>query len=64
MVTSYQKQAPPPGPDVMSTTWLEKAMKSWGPEWGDIVSIGTPAKMDYYDSHRNKHYHVMGEHPA
>eukprot|EP00973_Karenia_brevis_P039865 5503632-Karenia_brevis.AAC.1 len=39
-------------------------MKNWGPEWGDIVSIGIPTKVDYHDSYRNKYYHVMGEYPA
>eukprot|EP00973_Karenia_brevis_P059487 8282606-Karenia_brevis.AAC.1 len=44
MVTNFQKQAPPPNPEVMNTSWLERAMKNWGPEWGDIVAIGIPTK--------------------
>eukprot|EP00973_Karenia_brevis_P027476 3789904-Karenia_brevis.AAC.1 len=64
MVTNFQKQAPSPNPEVMSTSWLEEAMKNWGPGWGDIVFIGIPAKVDYYDPPHGQALSCHGRAPS
>eukprot|EP00973_Karenia_brevis_P073919 10275692-Karenia_brevis.AAC.1 len=54
----------PPKPTVTDTLWITKAKSKWGEDWGNIVPITIATKEDYLDSHRNKYFHVMGEHPG